>query len=331
MTLISLLIAVCLVCQFFLYTYSPSGLHEPRSVKVLKGETFYNIAKNFEKDHLIANNYTFTILARFLKIDKKIKSGIYSLSPAMSPFLILQKLSSGNIELTKVVFPEGYTIELMGLALEQANIVSKNDFVAYAHNPHIARSLGIQADSLEGYLFPDTYSFSQNSSPEAVVKTLLNRFWTIFDESFCKRAEEVGFSIHDVVTFASIVEKETGQANERPIISSVFHNRLKRNMRLESDPTVIYGIKNFDGNLTRKHLNTKTPYNTYRIKGLPHGPIANPGEQSIRAALYPETSKYLYFVSKQDGTHHFSTNLKSHNRAVNLYQRKKRTDQSKNG
>jgi len=330
-TLMSLIISVCLVCQFFLYAFSPSGFHNFQSVNVLKGENFYNISQSLEKKHLIINDYAFSILARILNVDKKIKSGFYSLSPAMSPYMILKKLSSGKTVLAKVVFPEGYTIDLMGEVLEKANIVSREDFISYAKNPQVVQNLGIQADSLEGYLFPDTYYFSQNSKPETVVKALLSRFWTVFDTNLSKRANELGFSIHEIITFASIVEKETGQAKERPIIASVFHNRLKKNMRLESDPTVIYGIKNFDGNLTRKHLKKTTPYNTYRIKGLPRGPIANPGEQSIRASLFPEISKYLYFVSKQDGTHHFSTNLKSHNRAVNLYQRKKITNKSKNG
>ena len=134
------------------------------------------------------------------------------------------------------------------------------------------------------------------------------------------RAKDLGFTVHQIVTLASIIEKETGAAFERPIISSVFHNRLKKKMRLESDPTVIYGIKNFDGNLTRKHLGTHTPYNTYKIRGLPAGPIANPGRASLEAALYPEKTVFLYFVSKRDTTHYFSTNLKEHNQAVRKYQ-----------
>ena len=130
----------------------------------------------------------------------------------------------------------------------------------------------------------------------------------------------MGFTVHEIVTLASIIEKETGEASERPVISSVFHNRLEKGMRLESDPTVIYGIEDFDGNITRKDLRTPTPYNTYVIKGLPPGPIANPGKMSLQAALYPADTEYIFFVSKKDSTHKFSKTLKEHNRAVRKYQ-----------
>ena len=149
---------------------------------------------------------------------------------------------------------------------------------------------------------------------------MLARFWSAFTPQYKVRTQELGFTIHEVVTLASIIEKETGVAHERPIISSVFHNRLKNGMRLDSDPTVIYGIKNFDGDLTRKHLTTTTPYNTYKIKGLPRGPIASPGIAAVEAALYPADTDYLFFVSKKDTTHKFSTNLKDHKRAIRKYQ-----------
>jgi UPF0755 protein len=149
---------------------------------------------------------------------------------------------------------------------------------------------------------------------------MVNRFHSVFSEEWKKRAAELGFTVHKIVTLASIIEKETGSPKERPLIASVFHNRLKKRMRLESDPTVIYGIKNFNGNLTRKDLKTATPYNTYKISGLPPGPIANPGKASLEAALYPANTNFLYFVSKNDTTHKFSTNLRDHNRAVRKFQ-----------
>ena len=327
----AILIGVCLTGEFFIYANSPIDIHQSRTIIIEKGSSFNQIAKKLKNANLISHLKYFMYLSRLLNADTRIQSGTYRLSPGMSPHYILNQLITGNVELTRVVFPEGYTIALMAEKLEQSEILSKDEFIAYARNSRFVRSFGIEADSLEGYLFPDTYYFSKHSSPERVVKTMLKKFWQVFDQTLCKRAEEIGFSIHNTVTFASIVEKETGQAHERPKIASVFHNRLKRNMRLESDPTVIYGIPDFDGNLTRKHLKLKTPYNTYRIKGLPYGPIANPGKEAIRATLYPESTNYLYFVSKQDGTHHFSTNLKAHNRAVDIYQRKKRSGRPKNG
>lgn len=149
---------------------------------------------------------------------------------------------------------------------------------------------------------------------------MLSRFQSVFTKEWENKAEKLGFSIHQIVTLASIIEKETGAPFERPVISSVFHNRLKKGMRLESDPTVIYSIHNFDGNITRAHLNEHTPYNTYKIRGLPPGPIANPGKEAMEAALFPADTPYLYFVSKRDRTHKFSTNITEHNRAVRKYQ-----------
>jgi len=329
--LLGIMVTAIAVGEFFLFAHTPTGKDAPQILKVPKGNAFYHITQSLKSLELIDNVKYFSLMARLMKADTRIHSGTYRLSPNMSPCFILTRLMAGDVELTKVVFPEGYTIDLMAETLEKANILARSDFMIFAKNPNTAKSFGIHADSLEGYLFPDTYHFVQHSTPEQVVETMLKQFWTVFDTKLRERASEIGLTIHETVTFASIVEKETGQAFERPKIASVFHNRLKRNMRLESDPTVIYGIPDFDGNLTRKHLKTTTPYNTYRIKGLPHGPIANPGKEAIYATLYPEKTNFLYFVSKQDGTHQFSTNLKSHNRAVNQYQRKRKAGPSKDG
>ena len=158
---------------------------------------------------------------------------------------------------------------------------------------------------------------------ERILRKLVARFNEIFKEQYQQRAEELNLSLEELITLASIVEKETSDPSERNLIAAVFYNRLKRGIMLQSDPTVIYGIQNFNGNLTKEDLKTKTPFNTYLIRGLPPHPIANPGEDSIKAVLYPSPKKYLYFVSKNDGTHHFSATLKEHNRAVNRYQRKR--------
>ena len=153
---------------------------------------------------------------------------------------------------------------------------------------------------------------------------MVGHFKQVFTKKWQQIAQTMNFSVHDIVILASIIEKETGDASERPIIASVFHNRLKKGMRLESDPTVIYGIKNFDGNIKRKHLKMVTPYNTYQIKGLPLGPIANPGAKSLTAALNPSHSEYIFFVSKKDTTHQFSKTIQEHNKAVKKYQLRKK-------
>ncbi|HNR12011.1 MAG TPA: endolytic transglycosylase MltG, partial [Thermodesulfobacteriota bacterium] len=187
-------------------------------------------------------------------------------------------------------------------------------------------SLGIKEGTLEGRLYPDTYKFVRNVKEEEIIRRMVKRFNGVFTEAMRQRANELGLSTQEILTLASMIEKETGAVNEKPLISAVFHNRLKRNMRFQCDPTVIYGLDNFTGNITKKELQTFTPYNTYVIEGLPPTPIANPGVESIRAALYPSKVDYLYFVSKNNGTHHFSRTMPEHNRAVDSYQRTKRSN-----
>jgi len=171
-------------------------------------------------------------------------------------------------------------------------------------------------------LFPDTYRFARATPPKDVIRTMVDQLGHVVTEEWQARAKEMNLTFHQVLTLASVIEKETGAGDERPHISSVFHNRLKRRIPLQSDPTVIYGLPNFDGNLHKKDLFHPSPYNTYRWAGLPPGPIASPGADSIRAALYPAMSKYLYFVSRNDGTHHFSATLLEHNKAVEKYQKR---------
>jgi UPF0755 protein len=238
----------------------------------------------------------------------------------MTPAEILDILVSGRVRLYKLTVPEGYNQYQIAALVADADLATADAFLKSAADPALLRAKGIAADSLEGYLFPDTYYFPHQTPPGTIIATMVQNFWSVFTPAFEKRAGELNLSVHQVVTLASIIEKETGIASERPLISSVFHNRLKRGMRLESDPTVIYGIEEFDGNLTRRHLTTRTPYNTYRISGLPPGPIANPGREALKAALYPASTDYLFFVSRQDNTHYFSTNLKDHNRAVRQFQ-----------
>ena len=258
------------------------------------------------------------------KAGRKLQAGEFILSAAKSPDQILKILIKGKVKLYRITLPEGLNIKEVAALVEKANLSTQKKFVDLCHDRSFISSLGIKAISLEGYLFPDTYFFPKHTSCENIITTMIEHFKIIFTEKWQVRTKTIGFSVHDIVILASIIEKETGDAQERPLISSVFHNRLKKNMRLESDPTVIYGIKNFDGNIKRKHLKTITPYNTYQIKGLPMGPIANPGALSLQAALYPAKSKYLFFVSKKDTTHKFSKTIREHNQAVKKYQLRKK-------
>jgi UPF0755 protein len=208
--------------------------------------------------------------------------------------------------------------------VQRSGFDSARDFYQSTLDKELLKKLGIQADTFEGYLFPDTYYFPKNVRRDQIIQTMVDRFRSVFNREWQARSKALGYSVHEIVTLASIIEKETGEGSERPVISSVFHNRLRRRMRLEADPTVIYGINNFNGDITRKDLETPTPYNTYKIEGLPPGPIASPGFASLSAALYPADTAYIFFVAKGDRTHHFSTTYKEHNRAVRKYQLKNR-------
>ena len=307
--------------DLFRYAKIPATTDQREKVFLVHpGQDFKTTSSRLYKIGVINNLVKFRLLGRIKGYDKRIKAGEYLLFSSMSPNEILEKMVNGKVRLYKLTIPEGYNIRQIAFIVAQAGLVTEEFFLEAATDSSMVHEMGIDANSFEGYLFPDTYFFPKGVTSKKIIAAMLNRFWSIFTQEWKKQAQILGFSIHQVLTLASIIEKETGDHSERPIISSVFHNRLKKRMRLDSDPTVIYGIKDFDGNITRKHLSTPTPYNTYRIKGLPPGPIASPGFKSIEAALYPADTHFLFFVSKKDTTHEFSTNIKDHNRAVRKYQ-----------
>lgn len=275
---------------------------------------------------LIRSEFVFKANAVILGSAKRIRAGEYELRKNMTVEEILSILAEGRVKLHRLVIPEGVTVQDIADLVESSGLSDRKNFMDAANDKTFIRELGIKQDSLEGYLFPETYSFPKNTPPKKIIKTMVSDLFNVLSQEFMDRADKLGLSLNEVLTLASIIEKETGQADERPIISSVFHNRLKLGMRLETDPTVIYGIKGFDGNLTRRDLEAPTPYNTYVIKGLPPGPIANPGLLAIKAALYPASTNYLYFVSRNDSTHYFSSNYQEHLAAVRKYQMRKRQD-----
>ena len=289
-------------------------------ITIPPGQPLKTTAESLSKNGIITSPFKFDVVARLKGYDKRLRAGEYALSASMSPIQIMEKLVKGEVELYKLTVPEGLNIYQIADLVAEAGFARKSAFIKAATDADLTRKNSIPAETFEGYLFPETYYFPKKVRVETIISTMVKRFWKVFTVAWKERANQLGFSIHQIVTLASIIEKETGAPFERPLISSVFHNRLKRKMRLESDPTVIYGLKNFDGNLKREHLEMLTPYNTYKIMGLPVGPIANPGKKSLEAALYPADTKFIYFVSKKDKTHQFSTNLKDHNQAVQKYQ-----------
>ncbi|MBW2284318.1 MAG: endolytic transglycosylase MltG [Deltaproteobacteria bacterium] len=336
-TIRTILIAVCLLFLlaaaltfgFGYYLVSPARPDGKEQVfLVTEGSSFRQIADDLHREGLIRGERLFLLWAKIMAYGRRVKAGEYELSPAMPPIRVLEILRRGAVVLHPVTIPEGYTRVRIARVLSEKGLADAKAFLVQTRGRDIAGRYGIAAADLEGYLFPDTYRFARGLPPAAVVDAMVDRFLQVTDP-LRERIESLGMSLNEVVTLASIVEKETGRPEERPLIASVFLNRLKRRMRLESDPTVIYGIQDFNGNLTRKDLETPTPYNTYMISGLPPGPIANPGLASMKAVLYPADTKFLFFVSKNDGTHHFSRTYSEHRRAVETYQQKRRSRASK--
>jgi len=325
-----IVILLCLALGVFGYARSEirrylerpcgKGAVEER-VTVAPGRSFGALVADLHRRGIVDSPLRLKLLARIEGYDKRIKAGEYLLSSRMKPRQLLEVLAEGRVYLYRVTIPEGFTLYQIARRLERLSLVSARDFIRAATDSREAARYGIAGPTFEGYLFPDTYAFARGVTPRRIIAAMVGRFREKFKPAWKRRARQLGMSVQQVVTLASIIEKETGSPAERPLIASVFHNRLKKGMRLESDPTVIYAIPDFDGNLTRRDLKTKTPYNTYRIKGLPAGPIANPGSAAIEAALYPAKTDFLYFVARRDGTHQFSRTLREHNRAVNKYQR----------
>jgi UPF0755 protein len=318
------LLSVILLLQFGLFVLCPAERSGQDQVFVVHGgQSLKEVAGELERREIITSRTLFILWAQTMGYSKKIKAGEYRLGPQRTPIRILEKLTKGAIITHSVTIPEGFTNKQIAELLEKRGLVDKKRFLALTDDAAIATQYGISSPSLEGYLYPDTYQFGRGISASASIDTMVKRFRQVVDP-LKSRAEELGMEMQKVIILASIVEKETGVPEERPMIASVFLNRLKRRMRLESDPTVIYGLKDFNGNLTRKDLLKPTPYNTYIIRHLPPGPIANPGLDSIKAVLNPAKTDYLYFVSKNDGSHYFSRTLAEHNRAVEIYQKKRK-------
>lgn len=300
------------------------GLARTVAFEVQPGDSLGHVAETLEAEGIIRNARVTRWLARVDELSSQLKVGEYELSAAQSTKEILETLAKGRVLTHAVVIPEGKRASEIAELLAAAGLAEAEAFLEVVFDPETPTQLGVEGSSLEGYLFPDTYRFARNLPPERIAKAMVQEFLSVYTD-LPAAANDRPLSMLEQVTLASIVEKETGAAEERPLIAAVFLNRLKRGMRLETDPTVIYGIEGFDGNLRRVHLEDRAnPYNTYRIRGLPPGPIASPGRDALRAVREPADTPFLYFVSRNDGTHIFSKTYAEHERAVDRFQRKRR-------
>lgn len=300
----------------------------PEVVFAIKpGEGFSRVNYKLSKQEIIPNARIFHYYAKYTDKMTSLKAGSYKIPSGVHMGEVLAILTSGTPMLTKVTIPEGKNLYEIAEILERKRITESIKFIAEAKNSAHIKSFDQKAPSLEGYLFPETYMFAPKTSAKQVINTML--------ETFKNKTKDINWdhpflNKHQIIILASIVEKETGAKWERPTIAGVYLNRLKKKMRLQADPTTIYGIwENYDGNLRKKHLLQKTPYNTYKINGLPLGPIANPSLAAIKAVLNPQEHKYLYFVSKNDGTHIFTSTYKEHLAAVKEWQLKRKNRKGK--
>jgi len=305
---------------YHIFAAVPGDGAYPTEIRVEQGDSLAVVARKLRYKKVISNGFLFSLWARLSGAEKKIHQGLYRFESGTPPSEVLDRLVNGKGIFQTVTIPEGLTVKEIASLLETMQIADKEKFLAEAADPSLLSTLGLHETGIEGYLFPSTYHFTPSTPERDILLIMAEQFRKLSMPLLRLREDGNPLTPHEILTLASIIEKETGIEAERPLVSAVFHNRLKRQMPLQSDPTVIYGLKEFDGNLTRKHLSEPTPYNTYRIAALPPGPICNPGLSSIRAALQPAQVAYLYFVSKNDGTHLFSETIEEHNKAVKTYQ-----------
>ena len=292
-------------------------------VEIPAGESTAGSGRRLVEAGVLRDELTFRLAWRWYGSGRTLKAGEYRFTGASTPAEVLDRVARGDVYLLAITFPEGLTAEEMGEVFARAGFGTAEQFVQAAASPDAIRALDPEADTLEGYLFPDTYRVPRSTTADSLVASMVARFTQVFDAAWADAANARGLSVRQLVTLASLVEKETARAEERGQVAGVYHNRLRVGMPMQCDPTVIYALKRagrWDGNITRADLQFDSPYNTYRYPGLPPGPIAQPGRASLAAAARPDETSALYFVSRNDGSHVFSDTLEEHNRAVREWQ-----------
>lgn len=292
-------------------------------VEIPPGESTIGIGRRLIAAGVIRDEMTFRLAVRWHGRGRSLKAGEYRFTEPASPAAVIDRLAKGDVYLLTLTFPEGLTAEEMGQLFAQSGLGTAKAFVAAARNPAPIKAIDPEADTLEGYLFPDTYSLPRQIEAEALVGRMVRRFTTVFDDDLRARAKASGLSVRQIMAIAALVEKETARGDERPLVAAVYRNRLRIGMPMQADPTVIYALKRagrWNGNIRKSDLDFDSPYNTYRYPGLPPGPIASPGRAAIEATISPAKVDYLYFVSRNDGSHAFAATLPEHNRNVQEWQ-----------
>jgi UPF0755 protein len=307
---------------------SPMGGHESQRILIHAGMSARHIGEKLERHGLIRSALLFEWTARIRGHAQELEAGTYELGEGKTTAAILEQLRRAPLEMVRVTLPEGLTRQETARLLQREELADSSRFMALTEDAILLRQLGIGAPNLEGYLYPETYFLDLHDTEEEIIRRMVAEFFAVFTDSLYARLDSVGLSLHQAVTLASIIEREAVVARERPVISSVFHRRLQFNRRLESCATVEFALGFHRKRLTNADLKVVSPYNTYAHRGLPPGPIGNPGKASIVATLYPAETEYLYFVARGDGTHSFSRTNREHlaaKRAVKREERRRKT------
>jgi UPF0755 protein len=309
---------ICIFVSFNRYLRSPaSEKKEIKYVFIDKGEEVKDIIKKLHKEKIIKKADWFYYYVILSGISKNIKAGMHKFSTHLTPEQVGKELVSSKTFPIRVTIPEGYTTKQIAEVLDEYGITKKEEFLKVCNDRKFIHSISIEAPSLEGFLFPDTYFFYYGEKTEDIIKTMINQFNKVYNKVAPENIDK-----YKILKIASIIEKEVSQDEEKPMVAAVIYNRLKKRMKLCMDSTLIYGLPNFDGDLKKEDLKQSIPYNTYLFYGLPPTPICNPGKKSLIAAIHPADVGYLYFVSKNDGTHIFSNNLGQQRIWVSKYQKK---------
>ncbi len=318
-TVISIVIFYCLMVL-----WPQANPHDVVKIAVKNGSTLSDIASTLKSESVIDHVSPFILATRMMGYERSIKSGVFSLKNAKTNYSIIHQLVIGNPIVKRVTIPEGLTVESTAIIFEETVGINSKEFIRLCRDDHFINSMGINVESLEGYLFPDTYYFQENEEPEVIIQKMVSECLAFFDDSLSVLASQFEFTDFEVLTLASIIEGEAIYDSERPLISAVYHNRLRKHMKLQADPTIQYIIEDGPRRLLNKDLKIESPYNTYLYYGLPPGPINNPGEESILAAVNPSDVEYLYFVANGDGRHTFSRTKREHISAKRKFQEVRR-------
>jgi UPF0755 protein len=330
-TLVFILVVVFAVGAVIVGSILWGRMHEPykgytgaeQFVEIPPGSATADIGRRLVAGGVVRDLLIFRVALYSTGAERSLKAGEYRFTDPMSATQVLDKLARGDVYARRITFPEGLTVIDMARIYESRGLGRAADFVKAAGDPSAIADLDPAAPDLEGYLYPETYAIPRGTAASKLTAMMVDRFRAAYSEDLRQQAAAQGLTTRQVVTLASLVEKETGQEQERPIVAAVYRNRMKIGMGMQADPTVIYALQKagrYNGNIRREDLAYDSPYNTYKYSGLPPGPIASPRKASLAAALAPADVPYLFFVSRNDGTHVFATTLAEHNRNVRQFQ-----------